>query len=187
MEYKLGEIVPFFRDADSNIEDEFKQYAMVQKFSQGAFLSLEGDSCNYFPIVKSGIVRVYKIGRTGQEMTLYRIKRGESCILTISFLLSKNPFPAVAIAEKDCEMILIPANVIPDWISKFPLWNNYVFDYLSKVLINVISMLEDITFKRVDIRIAEYLTKSFLAKGKIIKATLSSRNCRITLELPVRL
>jgi CRP/FNR family transcriptional regulator len=31
--------------------------------------------------------------------------------------------------------------------------------------------LEDITFKRVDIRIAEYLVKNFLAGGEIINST----------------
>lgn len=171
MPTKLSALIPFFSEADSKIDDEFQLYSITQKFPQGTILSMEGDGCNFFPIVKKGIIRVYKLSSSGQEMTLYRIEPGESCVLTMSCLLSKNPFPAVAHAEMDCEVILIPANIITDWVSKFPLWNNYIFDYLSKVLMNVISLLEDITFKRVDIRIAEYLIKNFLAKGKVIKAT----------------
>lgn len=171
MQIKLSELIPFFNEADPKIENEFQQHSILQKFPRSTFVSMEGDSCNYFPIIKSGIIRVYKISASGQEMTLYRIKRGESCILTISCLLSNNHFPAVASVEEDCEVILIPAKTITEWMGKFDLWNEYVYDYLAKVLINVISLLEDITFKRVDIRIAEYLVKAFLSKGKIIKST----------------
>lgn len=171
MKQKLSELVEFFINAESKIDDEFQQHGIVQKFSRGTFVSMQGDNCNYFPIIKSGTIRVYKISPGGQEMTLYRIKKGESCILTISCLLSNNKFPAVAIVEQDCEVILVPAKVITDWMNRFTIWNEYIYDYLSKVLITVISLVEDITFKRVDIRIAEYLMTAFHAKGKIIKAT----------------
>jgi CRP/FNR family transcriptional regulator, anaerobic regulatory protein len=171
MEAKLSELIPFFSEADSKIEDEFRQHAIEQKFPRGTFLSMEGDSCKYFPIIKAGIIRVYKISTTGQEMTLYRIEPGESCVLTISCLLSNNRFPAIAYVESNCEVILIPAKVITDWVSKFSMWNEYIFDYLSRVLYNVITLLENITFKRVDIRIAEYLVKCFLSKGNLIKVT----------------
>ena len=81
MEAKLSELIPFFNGADSKIEDEFRQHAISQKFPRGTFLSMEGDSCNFFPIIKSGIIRVYKISSTGQEMTLYRIEpRRELCL-----------------------------------------------------------------------------------------------------------
>lgn len=171
MRTNLEELIPFFSETDPRIELEFQQHSIMQKFTHGTFVSMEGDSCNYFPIIQSGIIRVYKMSSSGQEMTLYRIKKGESCILTISCLLSNKRFPAVAFVEEDCEVILIPAQVITEWMNKFSSWNEYIYDYLSKVLINVISLLEDITFKRVDIRIAEYLVKSFLSKGRIIKAT----------------
>lgn len=171
MEAKLSELIPFFNGADSKIEDEFRQHAISQKFPRGTFLSMEGDSCNFFPIIKSGLIRVYKISSIGQEMTLYRIEPRESCVLTISCLLSNNRFPAVAYVESDCEVILIPARVITDWVNKFSLWNEYIFDYLSRVLLKVITLLENITFKRVDIRIAEYLLKCFHSKGNPIKVT----------------
>jgi CRP/FNR family transcriptional regulator len=171
MEATLSELIPFFNGADSKIEAEFRQHAISQKFSRGTFLSMEGDSCNFFPIIKSGLIRVYKISSTGQEMTLYRIEPGESCVLTISCLLSNSRFPAVAYVESDCEVILIPAKVITDWVNKFSLWNEYIFDYMSRVLHNVITLLENITFKRVDIRIAEYLVKCFHSKGNLIKVT----------------
>lgn len=171
MEYKLSELVSFFKDADLKIEEEFQNHAMVKKFSRGTFVSMQGDSCNYFPIIISGIIRVYKISSNGQEMTLYRIRKGESCILTLSCLLSNNRFPAVASVEQDCEVVLLPSKVITDWMNRYPIWNEYVYDYLSKVLITVIALIEDITFKRVDIRIAEYLIKLFHSKGKVVEST----------------
>ncbi len=99
-------------------------------------------------------------------MTLYRIEPGESCVLTMSCLLGKNTFPAIAVVENDCEVFLIPSDKLRNWILKYPKWNEYIFNYLSNVLVNVIGLLEDITFKRMDSRILEYLVDLSFRTGK---------------------
>ena len=80
----LIEILPFFENAEDNLITDFQKYHLIKTFDKGQFLTMEGDECGYFPIVKSGVVRVYKLSENGQEFTLYRINPGESCILTIS-------------------------------------------------------------------------------------------------------
>lgn len=171
MDISLTKLVDFFADADQKLVDEFDQKAVTQTFKKGTFLSMEGDSCKYFPIVKSGLVRVFKLGPRGQEMTLYRIEPGQSCILTISCLLSNHKFPALAVVEEDCEVVLIPDNILRDWMNRFTQWNQYIFNYLSKVLFNVLKILENISFKRTDTRIIEYLITLSHQKGTTLKLT----------------
>jgi len=40
----------------------------------------------------SGVVRVFKTGRTGREITLYRIGTGETCILSVNAILTASRF-----------------------------------------------------------------------------------------------
>lgn len=167
----LSELVTFFSDADKKLIDDFNNNAVVQSFGKGTYLSMEGDACQYFPIVKSGLVRVYKLGPRGQEMTLYRIEPGQSCILTISCLLSNHNFPALAVVEEDCEVVLIHENILKDWLARYNKWNQYIFDYLSQVLMNVLKILENISFKRTDTRIIEYLLSAVIDLGSEIKVT----------------
>lgn len=179
MTVKIKELVDFFSEADDNLEKEFQQKAILQKYKEGTYLSLEGDKSSHFPIVKSGLVRVFKPGPKGQEITLYRIEPGQSCILTISSLLSKSVFPAVAVVEKDCEVILIPENTLKEWISKYKLWHEYILDYLSKVIFNILDILENISFKKTDSRILEYLIAKVHKDGN----TITSTHQKIALDL----
>ncbi len=55
--------------------------------------SLKGDQVDAIALLISGVVRVYKIGETGREITLYRFGNGESCILTANAILSQKIFP----------------------------------------------------------------------------------------------
>lgn len=171
MVLELSKIVPFFSSASEEINSEFAKNCMAQSFKKGVVLSMEGDSVTYFPILKSGTIRVYKVGSSGQEITLYRINPGESCILTISCLLAKNNFPAIAAVEKDSEVLLITATKLREWIKKYDVWAEYIYNYLSKVLMNVLKIIENISFKKMDVRIIEYLIENFKKKGKILQLT----------------
>jgi CRP/FNR family transcriptional regulator len=105
----------------------------------------------------SGTVRVYKIGESGREITLYRIEENDSCILTASCILSQIRFPALAVVEREVRAALIPAPVLREWIKKYDGWQRYVFGLMSKRLADVIATVEEIAFRRVDVRIAEFL------------------------------
>lgn len=171
LEIDLRKLVSFFSNAEDKLVDDFRENAVLQKFNKGTYLSMEGDACQYFPIVKSGLIRVYKLGPRGQEMTLYRIEPGQSCILTISCLLSNHSFPALAVVEENCEVILVQEKILKDWLEKYNKWNQYIFDYLSQVLMNVLKILENISFKRTDTRIIEYLLSAVINYGAEIKVT----------------
>lgn len=168
---ELSKIVPFFSNASEAINLEFAKNCMTQSFRKGTVLSMEGDSVTYFPIIKSGLIRVYKVGSSGQEITLYRINPGESCILTISCLLAQNNFPAIAVVEKDSEVLLITSAKLREWIRKYDIWAEYIYNYLSKVLMNVLKIIDNISFKKMDVRIIEYLIESSTEKGKTLKVT----------------
>ena len=170
----LIEILPFFKNADDELINSFQKNHVTKTFTKGEFLTMEGDSCGYFPIVKSGIVRVYKLGENGQEFTLYRINPGESCILTISCILSNNQFPALAYIEEKCEVILVTSDTFNGWIEKYKLWNDYVFSYMSSILNKVISVVESLVFTRTDLRIADFLFKNSLKVGKELNITHQS-------------
>jgi len=171
LSHHLKDIIPFFISVNEKIERDFSEIAVAQYFRKGTFISMEGDSCNYFPIIKSGIIRVYKVGNKGQEITLYRINSGESCILTISCLLAQNKFPAIAVVEEDSEVLLVPAATLREWIRKYEIWAEYIYNYLSEVLMNVLEIIENISFKKIDVRIIEFLINYSLKHSKTIKLT----------------
>ncbi len=59
MEIKLKKIIIFFAACNTEIEREFSKNIIVQKFKKGTFVTIEGDKCDYFTVIKSGVIRVY--------------------------------------------------------------------------------------------------------------------------------
>ena len=105
----------------------------------------------------SGVVRVYKIGETGREITLYRFGLGQSCILTANAILSERSFPAIATVEREAEAVMIPADTFRDWVRRHDLWREFVFDLLSQRLVSVMALVEEVAFQRMDRRVAAFL------------------------------
>lgn len=169
--FDLSKIFPHFESAPDELLNDFDNAAIFQLTPKGNYLAMEGDACMYFPIVLKGQIRVFKIGDRGQEITLYRITSGGTCVLTISCLLSKKDFPALAFAEENTELILIPVEYFREWTQKYQIWNSFIYNFFSDVLTKVISLLEDVSFKRTDLRIIEKIVKDSVLLGKVINTT----------------
>ncbi len=149
--------LPFLKDAEPRLVDDFRENFIIKRIPKNEFIYMEGDECGYYAFVVEGIVRVYKIGESGRELTLYRLEKGESCILTASCVLSTTSFPAVSSAETDVTAVLIPAYLFRNWVAKFEFWRKYVFEIMSGRLATVIAVVDEITFGKLDSRIARLL------------------------------
>jgi CRP/FNR family transcriptional regulator len=148
---------PFLKNASQEIKQQLLQYARLKQIPAGVSIYWEGDSCTHLALVLSGTVRVYKVGESGREITLYRIEENESCILTASCILGQTDFPAIAMVETPVQAILIPAPILRQWVEQYEVWRDYIFSLLSKRLSMVIATVEEVAFRRVDVRIAEFL------------------------------
>lgn len=162
----------FLRRKDPTFKRHFFQAASVVHLDKPQSICHEGMSCTHLALVISGTARIYKLGENGREITLYRIGRGESCILTASCIISNTPFPAIAVCEEALEAVLIPTAEAQNWMSRFPAWQEYLFGLVSERLAEVIAVVEEIAFRRVDHRLAAYLLKRAESNGnRAIKVT----------------
>jgi CRP/FNR family transcriptional regulator len=149
--------MPFLQKADITLINELKQHAQYAKIPAGHDVFVDGDRVDGIALLLSGVVRVYKIGETGREITLYRFGLGQSCILSANAILSQKSFPAIATVEEDAEAVMIPADVFRKWVNKYELWREFVFDLLSERLSTVLAVVDEVVFKRMDRRVASWL------------------------------
>ncbi|MDQ5768688.1 Crp/Fnr family transcriptional regulator [Thiothrix subterranea] len=156
-QYDLTDTFPFLATLNEAAIAQFRQRIGVASIPAGQHVCREGDICPQLAVVLSGSVRVYKVGETGREITLYRIGQQDSCILTASCILSQTRFPALAVVEQDVQVALIPAANLREWVAQHEVWRTYVFNLLSRRLAEVITTLDEVAFRRVDVRLAECL------------------------------
>ena len=161
-------VLPILQRADPQLAREFHQVATFARIPAGRDVFIEGDRVDSIALLISGVVRVYKIGETGREITLYRFGIGESCILTANAILSQNDFPAIASVEEEAEVVMIPADVFREWVSRFDLWRDFVFDLLAQRLSSVILLVDEVAFRRMDVRIAALLLERSRIQNPIL-------------------
>ena len=160
---RIARALPILQRADPALKREFLQTAFLARIPKGKDVFAEGDTIDAIALLVSGEVRVYKIGETGREITLYRFGNGQSCILTANAILSRQSFPAVATVERDAEAVMIPADSFRGWVSGHELWRDFVFDLLSQRLSSVMALVDEVAFRRMDGRVAALI----LRRGRI--------------------
>ena len=111
---RIAQTLPFLRRAEPQARRDFLDNAYLARIPAGHDVFVEGDEAEAIALLLSGVVRVYKIGENGREITLYRFGNGESCILTANVILSRQTFPAIATVEQEAEAVMIPAGAFRD-------------------------------------------------------------------------
>ena len=154
---RIARSLPFLQHANPELAREFKRAAFLARIPTGRDVFVEGDRVDGIALLISGVVRVYKIGETGREITLYRFGLGESCILTANAILSRQSFPAIATVEKEAEAVMIPSDTFRDWVKRYDPWREFVFDLLPQRLVSVMSIVDEVAFRRMDARVASLL------------------------------
>lgn len=155
---RLAGCLPLLREAGPGFRAEFFRAASLAHLPRGAVIAMEGDACARLALLIAGRVRVYKTAATGKEITLYHIGEGDSCVLTASCIMSHTPFPAIAETQTDVDAVLIPEAQTRAWMTE-PAWCAFIFGLVSKRLADVIAVLEDVAFQRMDARIAAYVAR----------------------------
>lgn len=154
---RIAGVFPILQGASPQLAREFQQATFFARIPTGKDVFVEGDRADAIALLVSGMVRVYKIGETGREITLYRFGPGESCILTANAILSQQSFPAIATVEQDAEAVMIPADTFREWVHRSDLWRSFVFDLLSQRLTSVMAIVDEVAFRRMDTRVASFL------------------------------
>ena len=155
----------FYTLSSSNRKREIENTATYHSVETSRLLFLEGDPCKGVGFVGKGSIRVSKISETGREITLYHVQPGEGCVLNISCAFSEIGYPATATIENPVEMVIFPAVTFREWMAISEV-RSFVFELFSKRLAQVITLVEEIVFRKMDQRLAEFLVSRFDNKGK---------------------
>ncbi|GAB4299552.1 MAG: Crp/Fnr family transcriptional regulator [Thiohalomonadaceae bacterium] len=165
MEQRLRGAFPRLCEGDPLFMQRLAQGAVVKRLPAGQYVCHEGDHCGFLPLLLSGRARVHKVAESGRELTLYRIEPGESCVLTASCIMSDIPFPALAITETEVEALLVPAAAVRAWMGESAAWRNYMFQLVAHRLADVIAVVEEVAFRRMDARVAALLLEMGAGDG----------------------
>ena len=104
-----------------------------------------------------GRIRVSQTSDSGREIVLYRVDAGESCVLTTACMLAEEAYNAEGIAETDITAIVLPRPAFDRLVAEEEPFRKFVFAAYSRRLIDLLRVVDDVAFGRLDLRLAERL------------------------------
>ena len=123
----------------------------------GTKLFGEGSPCQAYLILLAGQVRVQKTGENGREITLYRVGPGQTCVVTTVCLMTGTDYDAEGIAETDIEAQAIPLPAFRTLLAQSERFRDFVFRAYSTRITDLLLLLEEVSFGRIDQRLAACL------------------------------
>lgn len=148
-------------EIDPMLEEVLGRVGEKRSFAKGTILYEEGFPCPMVPLILSGVVRVFKMGETGREITLYRVEPGQICVLSSTCALTgkEAKLPAIAVAETDVELLAVPSHVFRKQLANEPQLQSHLNQILTERLSEMMMVIDEVAFGRVDIRLAEELLR----------------------------
>ncbi len=125
----------------------------------GEALFREGDPCTHFLMVLSGTVRVQMLSEQGREIVLYRVAAGQTCVLTTACLLGDRAYNAQGVVETAVSALLLPASSFRKLLADSPAFRDFVFAAYGTRLSDLLLVVEEVAFRRIDARLAAFLVE----------------------------
>ncbi|MGL5718156.1 MAG: Crp/Fnr family transcriptional regulator [Paraclostridium sp.] len=153
----LCESYPFLNELDYDSIQIIKQSLIIKDFDMDFAILNEGEQCLGFSLILKGIIRVYRISEKGKEVTLYKLSKGDTCYLSMSCMLSNKSYPAFAEVVESTKIAFIPNSIFKKYIYDTLGFQKYMVSNLFEKYTEIIKLLEEVAFDRMDSRIAKYL------------------------------
>jgi len=154
---------------EPDVQRRLTERSQVVTVPAGTIIFGPGKAPENLLLLLDGTVRVQQTSEGGREVVLYRVNAGESCVLTTACLLAYEDYLAEGVAETEVKAAAIPRTVFEDLIASSQAFRTFVFSAYSRRITDLFQAIEEIAFRRMDIRIAEKLLK--LSDGNVLKAT----------------
>lgn len=151
----------FYANSDFDQRVELLDAATPVEAPDGQPLLEAGYACRDVVLVGRGRIRVYITGETGREVTLYYVHKGESCPVNLSAAMMGIGAFANAATNEEVAALTISASDFRRISQHNPALQDYVFSATVLRFGEIIALIREITTKRVDHRLAEYLLRKF--------------------------
>ncbi|MEY8761297.1 Crp/Fnr family transcriptional regulator [Chryseobacterium tongliaoense] len=148
----------------SDFEKEIQKHAIITNIKGKTEITREGQKNKFVPFLISGSIKVYSLN-DGRELIYYYVRPNDSCLMTFSSIFNDYTSKVYALAEEDSEVLLIPVSVIHEWLIKFPEINRVFYNEYHKRFSDVMNMVNDAVFHKLDIRVLNYIKQQISITG----------------------
>ncbi len=132
-------------------------FVIPKHLAKGDYLFREGDPAEGFYIVQKGAVNVHRVNTAGKEQVIHLFRPIES--FAEATLASTGGYPADGRATEESTVLLMPKRDFVELLRHRPELALRMLGSMSQHLRVLVGLLDDLTLKDVETRLANWLLK----------------------------
>lgn len=152
----LKENFPFWGSLTETQKDLLCNNTRALGYKKGTTIH-DGTECSGVFLVRSGCLRVYIMSDEGKDITLYRLHKGDMCMLAASCVLQAVTFDVFVNAEEDCECYIVSGPAFADICEQCNDAKIFSLETAVTRFSDVMWVMQQILFMSADKRLAIFL------------------------------
>lgn len=142
---------------EAELMAEIDHIGEVHHYPAGTTIMEIGDACTLVPIVLSGALKVMREDPDGNELLLYYLESGDTCLMSFSSGTGRKHSKVRAVSECEADVLMIPVSHMDEWMGKYPGWRAFVFEAIRLRMDEFIQAVDSLAFMRLEERLKKYL------------------------------
>lgn len=145
-------------------------HSALKKLDKGQLMVGDYKRCRGIPFVLSGSIRLFRISENGRDLTLYKIRTGEICVLAATCAYANLEYDFTAEGLEESVLVVLPPDSFNSLIQRSGEFREFVFSSLADKLIMALNTIEFLKFPSIEDKIKNYL-QTAAGDGMIVKTT----------------
>ncbi|MFK7979907.1 MAG: Crp/Fnr family transcriptional regulator [Saprospiraceae bacterium] len=144
--------------AEKALQEEIAEIGQIMDFAPGEVIMDYGSYIRMVPLIIEGSIKVTREDDTlGKELLLYFINAGDTCSMSFTCCMMDKKSAIRTEAMERTRLIGIPVKYVDGWMSKYQSWKNFVMTSYDHKMLELVRVIDKITFKGLDERMEKYL------------------------------
>jgi len=152
---ELVQGLPLFAGLNDKHLDMLANTVEVREYKPRRLIFQQGDAPDYFFVLVSGMIKLYKGTAEGKEHTLYIVEDGEPFCICTMYDIEELPLTAEALSN--CSVFRFPAPVMKRLSREAPELLRNILRVFNNRLLSSMRMIEDLALRGIYQRVASFL------------------------------
>lgn len=153
----LQDTLEFWPHLTTTEQNTLTAHSAIAHFNKGETLHRGDQDCMGLIMIRSGQLRVYMLSEEGKDITLFRLVKGELCLLSASCILNQITFDVHIDIEEACELVSVSSHTLSEIMTHNIYVENFIYKRLVDRFSDVMWAMEQILFMSFDKRLAIFL------------------------------
>ena len=159
--------LPFWEKLNEEQREKLRTNTSEHIVEKGQILYHGKCDCMGVSFVRKGGLRVFLLSEEGREVTLYRLREGESCMLSASCVLESITFSVFIQAEEKTQFCRIQSKAFESVMEENIYLEAFCYKEIAKRFSDVMWTMQQILFMGIDKRLALFLLEQIRREGSM--------------------